>query len=125
MQKNCVTALRLLRGGRITMIDFMESFYFGDPTLTEGYDREKAKHKAFSVIVPMIMNNELTEKQSICIRYKYLLGKNQAEIAQILNLSQPTVSRHINAGKDIINNSLKYCYLALNQAIDEYDRLQN
>lgn len=106
------------------MIDFMDDYYYHDVSMIDGYDREKARQKAFSIILPMIINNELTEKQSVCIRYKYIMGKNQAEIAEILNLSQPTVSRHINAGKDIVNNSLKYCYLALNSAIDEYDKLQ-
>lgn len=106
------------------MIDFVDNYYYSDASMAESYDRERAKQKAFSVIVPMIMNNELTEKQSVCLRYKYLMGKNQAEIAEILNLSQPTVSRHISTGKDIMNNSLKYCYLALSSAIDEYEKLQ-
>lgn len=106
------------------MMDFIDGYFYGDSSMASSYDREKAKQKAFSVILPLIMSNELTEKQSICLRYKYLQGKSQAEIAQILNLSQPTVSRHISTGKDIVNNSLKYCYLALNKAIDEYDKLQ-
>ena len=71
------------------------------------------------------MNNELTQKQSVCLRYKYINNKNQAEIAEILQLSQPTVSRHISTAKEIMNNSLQYCYIALTKAIDEYERLSN
>lgn len=107
------------------MIDFMESFYCTDYSKLDGYDREKAKQKAFQAVVPLIMNNELTQKQSVCLRYKYINNKNQAEIAEILQLSQPTVSRHISTAKEIMNNSLQYCYIALTKAIDEYERLSN
>lgn len=105
------------------MIDFMESFYCTDYSKLDGYDKERAKQKAFAAVVPLIMDNELTQKQSICLRYKYINNKNQAEIAEILQLSQPTVSRHISTAKDIVNNSLQYCYIALTKAIDEYDKL--
>ena len=107
------------------MIDFMESFYRTDYSQLDGYDKEKAKQKAFQAVVPLIMNNELTQKQSVCLRYKYINNKNQAEIAEILQLSQPTVSRHISTAKEIMNNSLQYCYIALTKAIDEYERLSN
>ena len=105
------------------MIDFTEDYFYSSYSHLDGYDREKAKQKALQTVVPSIMDNELTQKQNICLRYKYINNKNQAEIAEILKLSQPTVSRHINAAKDIMNNSLKYCYIALSKAIDEYERL--
>lgn len=55
---------------------------------------------------------------------KYINGKTQKEIANLMKLSQPTVSRHINAAKEILNNSLKYCYIALEKGIDEYEKEQ-
>ena len=107
------------------MIDFTENYFNSNYSQLDGYDREKAKQKAFQAVVPLIMNNELTQKQSVCLRYKYINNKNQAEIAEILQLSQPTVSRHISTAKEIMNNSLQYCYIALTKAIDEYERLSN
>ena len=107
------------------MIDFTENYFNSNYSQLDGYDREKAKQKAFQTVVPLIMNNELTQKQSVCLRYKYINNKNQAEIAEILQLSQPTVSRHISTAKEIMNNSLQYCYIALTKAIDEYERLSN
>ena len=106
------------------MKDFVEEYYF-QPNFddTDGYDKERAQRKAFSVILPIIMKQELTERQNICLRYHYVMGKSQQEIADILKLSQPTVSRHINAAKNIVNNKLCYCYAALHTALDEYDRL--
>ena len=76
-------------------------------------------------LIPLIINNELTQKQSICLRYHYINGKSQAEIAKMLKLSQPTVSRHINAAKSIVNNNLKYCYIALDKGLNKYEKLSN
>lgn len=108
------------------MIDFVDTFYYDKtPRYDEGYDKERAKQKAFSLVLPLIMENELTQRQNICLRYKYINNKSQSEIAEILKLSQPTVSRHISTAKDIVNSNLKYCYLALSKGLDEYDKLSN
>jgi RNA polymerase sigma factor (sigma-70 family) len=108
------------------MIDFIDGYYY-DKTknIGDGYDKERAKKKAFSVLLPLIMQNELTERQNICLKYKYINNKSQTEIAEILKLSQPTVSRHIATAKEIVNNKLKYCYLALSKGLDEYEKLSN
>ncbi len=107
------------------MVDFVDDYYY-DIGITgcEEADKARAKRKAFESVVPLIMKNELTPQQSICLRYKYINGKSQTEIARLLKLSQPTVSRHINAAKNVMNNSLKYCYIALSKGIDEYEREQ-
>lgn len=107
------------------MIDFIEYYYNTEITSNEGYDMEIAKQKAISAVLPLIINNELTRKQGICLKYHFVNNKSQTEIAQMLKLSQPTVSRHINAAKNIVNSNLKYCYIALSKGIDEYDRLNN
>jgi DNA-binding MarR family transcriptional regulator len=75
--------------------------------------------------VPLILENELSPSQYACLRYKYIFGKSQAEIANLLKLSQPTVSRHITTAKDIVNKNLQYCYLAITRSIEEFDRLSN
>lgn len=106
------------------MIDFIENYYVDKSSLTDdGYDIQKAKNKAVSVVLPLIIKNELTPKQGLCLKYYYVNKKSQSEIAEILKLSQPTVSRHINTAKDIVNSNLKYCYIALSKGIQEYDRL--
>lgn len=107
------------------MLDFIDSYYYRQPIQNEDNDTMLAKQKALSVIVPLILENELTQRQYACLRYKYVFGKSQAEIADMLKLSQPTVSRHITAAKDIVNNNLKYCYLAMSKSIEELDRLAN
>ena len=104
------------------MIDFLDTYYFNQSFDSDGEDMENAKRKAFSTVLPYIMKNELTQRQSLCLRYKYVNHMSQNEIADILKLSQPTVSRHINAAKDIVNNNLRYCYLALATGLNEYDK---
>lgn len=106
------------------MTDFIEAYYYDTRSQEkEGYERVKALRKAVGLLLPVIMENELTERQSVCLKYKYLQHKNQREIAALLHLSQPTVSRHIATAKDIVNHSLGYCYAAVSAALEEYDRL--
>ncbi len=106
------------------MTDFIEAYYHDTRHIAdEGFDRERAVRKAFSLLLPVMMESELTDRQSVCLKYKYLHHKSQQEIATLLHLSQPTVSRHISTAKDIVNHRLKYCYAAVSAALDEYDRL--
>lgn len=108
------------------MIDFIDGYYYNRVSDNDdGYDREKANKIAFSAVLPLIMQNELSQKQNICLKYRYINHKSQAEIAEMLKLSQPTVSRHISSAKEIVNSNLKYCYIALKKGFDEYDRLNN
>lgn len=107
------------------MIDFLDEIYYDKSLDNDGYERERATTKALAEITPVIMENELTQRQNICLRYKYINNKSQTEIAEMLKLSQPTVSRHINTAKDIVNNHLKYCCIALSNGMNEYDRLCN
>jgi len=105
------------------MKDFVEAFYYDPPEEGEGFDTERAEYKAFAKLIPIIMENELTKRQSVCLQYRYVYGKSQQEIASLLKLSQPTVSRHIRTAKAILNNELAYCYAAVRTALHEYDRL--
>ena len=102
------------------MIDFIDNYYTKSYFDSDSLDKERAKKKAFSTIMPIIMQEELTPMQSLCFRYKYENNKTQTEIASLLKLSQ-----HISTAKDKMNNQLGYCYIALSKAIDEYDRLSN
>ena len=102
-------------------MDYIDEIYNGCCyDNTEGYDRGRARLYALKKVLPHIMDNELTERQRVCLKFKYVHNKKQDEIAELLKLSQPTVSRHINTAKDIVNNELKYCYYAVSSALDSY-----
>lgn len=103
------------------MIDFAEEYYI--PLSSDEDDMAIARKKAFSYVLPIIMEKELTPRQNACFKYKYIDNKTQGEIADLMKLSQSTVSRHISTAKDIINTNLKYCYLALVKGMNEYERL--
>ena len=47
------------------MIDFINNYYYEDYSTVEGMDKEKAKKKAFSTVLPIIMQEELTPMQSL------------------------------------------------------------
>ena len=104
-------------------MDFIDLFYYSrDFDRSDTACNASAKRKAFSVVLPKMIENKLTDKQSVCFRFKYLNNMTQCEIAERLGISQPTVSRHINAAKDILNDSLKYCYVACEMAIREVEQ---
>lgn len=109
---------------RTNPTDYLDNYYYDLGNPLGGEECNLARKRAFSVILPFLMKQELTERQYICLKYKYDSGKSQEEIARLLNLSQPTVSRHIKSAKEIINNNLKYCYAAVTAAISEYERLE-
>ena len=88
----------------------------------ESNDFSVAKRCAFAVVLPEIMDNELTEIQAKCLKMKYIKKMTQTEIAEALGISQPTVSRHISAAAKTVNTVLRYCYIALTKALFEYDK---
>ncbi len=103
-------------------MDLIEMYYFPPVIGDSGVDFSSAKRKAFALILPKIMDNELTDRQRTCVKMKYINHMTQAEIADRLGISQSSVSRHIFSAKKIINDRLNYCYLALTKALYEYEK---
>ncbi len=104
-------------------MDLIEQYYYSPVIGSDSCDDfNRAKRTAFALILPKIMEGELTDRQRECIKMKYIRNMTQSEIADKLGISQPSVSRHIVSAKGIINDRLKYCYLALTKALYEYDK---
>ena len=101
-------------------MDVLDFYYY---SVTTGFDdgalSDNARRKAISLVLPQIMERDLTPQQNLCLRYKYVNNMSQAEIAKKLKISQPTVSRRINTAKDTVNEKLSYCFLAVQKAIAE------
>ncbi|HBN38664.1 MAG TPA: hypothetical protein DD404_03970 [Ruminococcaceae bacterium] len=110
---------------RKKMIDFVEE-YMTDINNYEdnGFDEQRILIKAMSKVLPMIIKNELTERQNLCLRMFYVFGKSQVEIARELKLSQPTVSRHIKSAKDIVNKFLSYSFYSVKQANEQWLKME-
>jgi RNA polymerase sigma factor (sigma-70 family) len=106
---------------RGTMISFVDSYM--QPSPQEEYnpcDEQRIMSKALSGVLPIIIDRELTEKQRTCLKLFYVNGMSQVEIARELKLSQPTVSRHLAAARDITNKFLSYCSLSVKRANDQW-----
>ncbi len=105
------------------MIDFVDAYMQNSNIETEeidGFDEQRILSKSVSKVLPLIIKNELTPKQSLCLRMFYIHGKTQTQIAEELKLSQPTVSRHISVAKKILNKNLGYCLYCVKQANEQW-----
>ncbi len=107
------------------MINFVEE-YMSDKNVFEdnGFDEQRILVKSISKVLPLIIENELTQRQNLCLRMFYIFGKSQAEIARELKLSQPTVSRHLKTARDIVNKFLSYSYYSVKQANEQWLKLE-
>lgn len=108
------------------MIDFITNCTANqDDFEYQDFNTEKVKQDALTSVLPLIIKDELTERQNICLRLFYIYGKNQKEIAKELGLSQPTVCRHIATAKAAVNKTLKYCMVAVANANDCWIKSQS
>ena len=97
-------------------MDIIESYFGEEQRFGEDIDSQTVTKAAVSSVLPLILKNDLTERQRCCLKMKYVNKLNQEEIAKRLGLSQPTVCRHIAIAKSVVNNRLSYCIAALNRA---------
>ena len=107
------------------MMDLIDAYYLEDGYREEDVDSQKISRSAISSVLPLILKNDLTPRQRDCLKMKYVDELNQAEIAKRLGLSQPTVCRHISLAKDIVNNRLSYCLVAINRANNMWINREN
>ena len=107
------------------MIDLIDTYYSGNDHSSGDLDSQKVSRSAISSVLPLILKNDLTKRQRDCLKMRYVDELNQAEIAKRLNLSQPTVCRHIAIAKNIVNNRLSYCLVVLNRANNMWINWEN
>ena len=107
------------------MIRFFEE-YMGsyNPFEDRGCDQQRILRNSLYAVLPKIVKNELTQKQRLCFEMFYIDKKNQKEIASILRLSQPTVSRHIKSAEAIIEKIGSYCIFSISKTNEQWINLQ-
>lgn len=107
------------------MIRFFEE-YMGsyNPFEDRGCDEQRILCNSLYAVLPKIVKNELTQKQRLCFEMFYIDKKNQKEIASILRLSQPTVSRHIKSAEVIIEKIGSYCIFSISKTNEQWINLQ-
>ena len=101
------------------MIRFFEE-YMGsyNPFEDRGCDEQRILRNSLYAVL------ELTQKQRLCFEMFYIDKKNQKEIASILRLSQPTVSRHIKSAEAIIEKIGSYCIFSISKTNEQWINLQ-
>ena len=68
------------------------------------------KYNKILKILSRVIENELTEKQKMCVKLYYHESMNTVKIANKLGVYPSTVWRHINNSKKKIKNIMKYYY---------------
>lgn len=64
-------------------------------------------------LIPIIVENELTTQQKRVFNLHFREYKTQIQISDALGISQPTVSRHLNASIENVNSVLQYVIPAI------------
>ncbi len=88
--------------------------------VVENFNEQDTTVIAISKVLPLIASKELTKRQNECLTLHYTYGMTQREIADRLNLSQPTVAKHLNSGRKILSKFLSYCLFSVNQANEQW-----
>ncbi|MCM1286311.1 MAG: hypothetical protein NC213_08775 [Acetobacter sp.] len=104
------------------MVDLIDAYISTDGGFDalDSFDEQKIMLSAMKTVFPIIIEKELTSKQNICLKLYCIHHKSQKEIAEQLKLSQPTVCRHIQTAKEIINKYLNYCYFAVKKSNEQW-----
>lgn len=99
------------------MKDFTDIIYSSTEASAIGdISSQKIWRSSLCSVLPQITEKDLTKRQKQCLEMKVIENMSQAEIAEALGISQPTVCRHIKIAKKIVNNRLSYCAEAVGRA---------
>ncbi|MVB13106.1 Sigma-70, region 4 [Caprobacter fermentans] len=87
---------------------------FGDRLdLSQKGSDDGGRHKRMLRTMMLAAQGELTARQMECVRLCYEEGKGVSEIAEELELSPSTVSRHLKKARLRLKKILQYCYPSL------------
>lgn len=101
--------------------EFMGSY---NPFDSIGCDEQAIMRNSLYAVVPKIAKNELTQMQRICFEMFYFEKKSQKQIASILHISQPSVSRHLKNAQIIIEKIGNYCIMSIKKTNEQWARIQ-
>lgn len=94
-------------------MNIIQQFYFVTVDRTSDVQLTDNERRAIQRVMPLILDNELTDVQRYCFKNKYLKHQTQKQTAEELSVTQASVSRHIKRAEQIVNNILNYVYKAV------------
>ena len=104
------------------MIDIIDTYISSTGGIDEldSFDEQKILLKSLQSVFSVIIEKELTQKQCLCLKMYCVDHISQRKIAEVLKISQPTVSRHVSVAKSIINKYLNYCYYCVKKSNEQW-----
>lgn len=73
-------------------------------------------------VLSIIMKNYLTDRQRIVIDQILICNKTQEDVADLLHISQSTVSRHLNSGIITIKHYMDFLNMVISSKENDYER---
>lgn len=92
---------------RTKTLRFDDSLEFEYTNLTGGDTNKRTRERALKILNAAI-NNELTNRQKICIMRYYYDGIKVDEIAQELNIKPTTVYKHLKTARTALKKCRDY-----------------
>lgn len=96
-----------------------EKSYVAQQLAVGGTNRRQVR--TLEKVLHLVIDNELTPRQSEIARLYYFEERNCAEIARMLGVSAPTISRTLHRAECRIRQHTKYCLMFLRILTEEDD----
>ena len=89
---------------------FTDTLFSFDKFKHKNNSNNSEEYQKILKILSKIIENELTDKQKICLKLYYKKNLNTVKIANKLGVYPSTVCRHIKSSKKRIKKIMKYYY---------------
>ena len=87
---------------------------FGDRLYINLGEDDGGEHLRMCGALRRAMEGELTERQRDCLRQKYFEQKSVQEVAEIIGVTPPTVSKHLKKARERLRRVMGYSFSRLN-----------
>ncbi len=88
---------------------------FGDRlNISRGADDDGGEHEKMLRVLRRVMEGELTERQRDCVRLRYFEDKSVREVAEVIGITAPTVSKHLKKARARLHKVMEYSFSRLN-----------
>ncbi|MBW7572786.1 sigma-70 family RNA polymerase sigma factor [Caproiciproducens faecalis] len=87
---------------------------FGDRLYINKGEDDGGEHLRIRGTLRRAMEGELTERQRDCLQLRYFEQKSVQEVAEIIGVTPPTVSKHLKKARERLRRVMGYSFSRLN-----------